>query len=109
MSLNAASLGKDMLTAFKAPLLAKWPEIRIYGETEMKKLAQTLVMIEQLKVSGEINAAQAKLHMQIQKNAARAVMLTIEGLGILAVEAAINAAMGAIKDTVNKAIGFVLI
>lgn len=109
MSLNAASLGQDMLNAFKAPLIAKWPEIRIYGEAEMKKLAQTLVMIEQLKISGEITAEQARLHLQIQKNAVRAVMLTIEGLGLLALEAAINAALAVVKSTVNTALGFVLI
>jgi hypothetical protein len=37
------------------------------------------------------------------------VFLTIEGLGIIAVENALNAAIGAIRDTVNGAVKFALI
>jgi hypothetical protein len=34
------------------------------------------------------------------------VLLTIEGLGIIAVEQAINAALDVLKDTVNSALDF---
>ena len=37
------------------------------------------------------------------------VLLTIEGLGIVAVQNAINAALSVVKDTVNTAIGFTLL
>jgi hypothetical protein len=37
------------------------------------------------------------------------VLLTVEGLGLLAVEQAINAALRVVKDTVNTALGFVLV
>lgn len=109
MSLNASQLGKDILAAFKGTLSNKWPDIKEYGETEAKKLAQSLVMIESLKNSGKINEEQAALHLEIQKNATRTVLLTLEGLGILAVEAAINAALNVVKDAVNTAVGFALI
>ena len=45
----------------------------------------------------------------MQKNASRSVLLTVEGLGILAVEEAINAALDVIKGAANKAIGFALL
>lgn len=109
MSLNASQLGRDMLTAFKGVLSDKWPDIKEYGEAESKKLAQTLVMIEALKLAGKINEEQAALHLGIQKNATRMVLLTLEGLGILMAEAAINAALNVVKDTVNTALGFVLL
>jgi hypothetical protein len=109
MNLDAAALAGNMVGAFKTQFVSKWPAIKTYGESEMKKLAQTLVMIEQLTKAGQITAEQAKLHLQIQKNATRVVMLTIEGLGLLAVEAAINAALDVVKSTVNTALGFVLI
>lgn len=109
MALSASQLGKDILIAIKGSLTEKWPEIKEYGEAEAKKLAQALVMIEALKVSGKINEAQAALHLEIQKNASRTVLLTIEGLGILGVEAAINAALHVVKDAVNTALGFSLI
>lgn len=109
MALSASQLGKDILAALKGTLSEKWPEIKEYGEAEAKKLAQTLVMIEALKVAGKINEEQAALHLEIQKNSSRTVLLTIEGLGVLAAEAALNAALNVVRDAVNTAIGFVLL
>jgi hypothetical protein len=45
----------------------------------------------------------------MQKNSALAVLLTVQGLGLLTVESAINAALGAVKETVNTALGFLLL
>lgn len=109
MNLDAISLGKDILAALNGSLVAKWPDAKEYGETEAKKLAQTLVMIGTLKATGKINKEQAELHLEMQKNATRMVLMTIEGLGILAAEGAINSALNAVKDTVNKEIGFTLL
>mgnify|MGYP003439191727 FL=1 len=49
------------------------------------------------------------MHLEIQKNATRMVLMTIEGLGILAAEAAITAALNVVKDSVNTAVGFSLL
>ena len=109
MSLNASQLGKDILTAFKDTLNEKWPDIKEYGEAEAKKLALTLLMIEALTVSGKINEEQAALHLEIQKNATRTVLLAFEGLGMLAVESAINTALNVVKEAVNTSMGFALL
>jgi hypothetical protein len=109
MSLNVSALGRDMLSAFMDVLKGKAPDIRRYAEAESKKMAQSIVMIEKLVVAGTINEEEPKLHLSIQKNAARTVFLTIEGLGIIAVQEAINAALDVVKDTVNKALGFGLV
>ena len=109
MALDVSKVGADILSAFSTTFKNKWPEIEEYGKAEAKKLAQSLVMIEALKVSGKINEEQAALHLQIQKNATRMVFLAVEGLGVLAVEAAINAALDAVKGAVNTALGFTLL
>jgi hypothetical protein len=109
MALDAGELVKKMFEAFESSLIDKWPEVKDYAEAEAKKMAASLVMIEKLVLSGQINEDQAKLHFQIQRNATRMVLLTIEGLGIIAVEQAINAALDVLKDTVNKALDFTLI
>lgn len=109
MALSGSQLGKDIVAAFKGVFTKKWPDIKEYGEAEAKKMAQALIMIEALVASGKINEEQAALHLEIQKNASRAVLLTIEGLGILAAEAALNAALNAVKESVNTALGFVLL
>lgn len=109
MSLNVSELATKMLDAAKGVLSEKWPEIQDYAEAETRKLAESLVMIEKLKLAGRINEEQAKLHFDIQKNAARTVLLTVEGLGILAVERALNAASAVVQDAVNTALGFHLL
>lgn len=109
MSLNISELAANMLDAAKQVLSEKWPEIEIYAESETKKLAESLAMIEKLKLAGKINEEQAKLLLDIQKNATRIVLLAIEGLGILAVEQALNAAFKSVKEVVNAALGFLLL
>ena len=109
MSLDVGDLSSKMIEAFKGELSDKWPEVRDYAEAESKKLAENFVMIEKLKLSGEIDEEQARLHHEIQQNASRSVLLTIEGLGDIAVEQAINAAMNVVKETVNGALGFILL
>ncbi len=109
MSLDVGELASGMIGAFKGELSDKWPDVKEYAETEAKKLAENFAMIERMKLSGEINAEQARLHHDIQKNATRAVLLAVEGLGLIAVEQAINAAMNVLKDTVNGALDFALL
>jgi hypothetical protein len=109
MSLDAGDLASQMLGAFQGKLSDKWPEVKDYAEAESRKLAENFVMIEKLKVAGEITEEQAKLHHEIQRNASRAVLLTVEGLGLIAVEQALNAAMDVLKDAVNGALDFTLL
>jgi hypothetical protein len=109
MSLDTSQLTTDMINAIKGVLSDKWPKIKEYGETESKKLAESFAMIEKLKLKNEIDDEEARLQFKIQKNASRTVQLTNEGLGVLAAEEAINAAMKVVKDTVNSALGFTLI
>ncbi|NOX69112.1 MAG: hypothetical protein GXP15_07990 [Gammaproteobacteria bacterium] len=109
MTLRASSLVKKMLAAAKSELGEKWPDVRIYAESEARKLAQTIVMIEKLKATGRISRKQADILFDMQKQTSRVVLLTVEGLGLLAAEAAVNAAVKSIRDTVNDAIGWRLV
>jgi hypothetical protein len=109
MSLDVGDLASKMLEAFKGKLSNKWPDVKYYAETESKKLAENFVMIEKLKLTGEITEEQARLHHKIQRNASRSVLLIVEGLGLVAVEQAVNAAMEVLKETVNGALDFALL
>ncbi len=109
MTLRASSLVKKMLAAAKSEVGEKWPDVRIYAESEARKLAQTIVMIEKLKTTGRISRKQADILFDMQKQTSRVVLLTVEGLGLLAAEAAVNAAVKSIRDTVNDAIGWRLV
>ncbi|MDH3647539.1 MAG: hypothetical protein OER80_12285 [Gammaproteobacteria bacterium] len=107
--INVATLTKQIRDAAKGELTDKWPEIKDYANTEAKKIAETIKMISIMTAAGKMSQKAAKIHLRIQKNAATTVLLTVEGLGLIAVENAINAAVRVIQDTVNKAVGFRLI
>lgn len=109
MALDVAAVAAQMLQASKGVFAGKWPKVKAYAESEFKKLAETLAMIEKLRLTGQINEEEAALQLQIQKNATRSVLLTLKGLGLLAVEQAINAALSVVKKAVNTAVGFSLI
>ena len=109
MGLKTSVLVKQMLIAAKGKLDDQWPDVKRYAETEAKKLAATIVMIEKLKVEGKISRNQARILLDMQKNTSRMILLTIEGLSLLTAEAAVNAAIKSIRDTVNSAIGWKLI
>lgn len=107
--LAIADLVKEMLAAFRGSLEEDWPKARDYAKPELTRLAQAMVDIGKLLAEGKITEAEARSLLEIHKNTTRIVFLTIEGLGLIAVENAINAALGAVKETVNGALGFVLL
>lgn len=109
MGLKTSELAKSMLGAAESVLGEKWPEIRDYARGEAKKIAQDMVLVEKLVLKGKMSPERARLHLQIQLNSARTVFLAVEGLGILAAEQALNAALGAVRDAVNTALGFPLV
>ncbi len=108
-TIDVAKLVKDMLAAAQSILKEKWPDARDYAESEFNKIGDSILFIERQRALGLMSEERAKSHLRIQKNATEIVLLAIEGLGILAVEAAINAALAIIRDTVNKALGFALL
>ncbi len=107
--LDTAVLLNQMLGAAKSVLKDKWPQVKSYAEMESKKMLETVAEIQRMRLTGEIDEEQARLLMDMQKHAARAVLLATEIMGLAAAEQAINAALGAVRDTVNKAVGFILL
>ncbi|WP_316738778.1 hypothetical protein [Pedobacter aquatilis] len=107
--LDFATLGKQMLDALKGSFKKDWAEVKPYAEKETRAFAENLKLIALLKLEGKIDEERARLHIDIQKNSMRIVFLTIEGLGILAVENAINAAIDVVRNTVNTALGWAIL
>jgi len=107
--LDVQELLKAMLEAAQGEFSEKWPTIKDFAKSELEKVASTLVQIGKLKATEQITEGEAKILLEMQKNTARTVMLTLEGMGLLLVEAAINSALAVVKDTVNRAVGFVLV
>lgn len=109
MSFTAAGILKPMVAAAHESLAKDWGKAEDYAKPELKKLATSLADIAKLVAADKVNKRQAKALLNIHRNTTQAVLLTIEGLGVIAVEDAINAALGAARDAVNGAVGFKLV
>lgn len=106
---SIGTLVEAMTGAAKASLGRDWPKARAFAEPEFDKLARSLVSIGKMTVDGTITEQEAAALLDIHKNTTRTVFLTVQGLGLLAVENAINAALDAVKDTLNAALGIALL
>jgi hypothetical protein len=109
MALDAKDLLGPMLNAVKPVLSKYWGDVKDFAETEAEKMAKTLATITELRVANKINDQQAQALLDMQRHSMQAVFLAVEGIGLIAAQNAINAALGAVKDMVNKAIGFALL
>lgn len=105
-ALDINGLLNDMVTSAKTSLGDSWPEIDSLAVTSFRTLAQTFIDIEVMQDDGTITIEKAELLIDMQKNTVQTVLLSEEGIGLLAVQNAINAALNAISAEVDKAIGF---
>lgn len=109
MSLDVEALASQMLAA-ALPILKQGAEnAGTFAKTEFTKIAQTIVSVGEQFAAHEINEQEAGLLLDMQKKASQNVLLALQGLGLLAVEGAINAALGVVKTAVNTALKFALI
>jgi hypothetical protein len=109
MSLDLEQLTQTMISAAKGQVADNWPQIKDYAEQEAKKLAENFVLIEKMKLTQSVSDEQAELMYQMQKNATKSVLLAVQGMTTLMAEQALNAALDAVKETVNGALNFTLL
>jgi hypothetical protein len=111
--LNLDDLFTKMLEATKkslqSNLKSRWPKVRDLTAASIRDLAQNMVDIRSLLASGAITREQASLKFSMQRNAFRTLLLTEKGISLIVAEEAVNSALKAVKDTVNKLVGFALV
>ncbi|MGZ5442314.1 MAG: hypothetical protein ACXW5U_08035 [Thermoanaerobaculia bacterium] len=108
MRVSVNTIVKTMLRAAREQAARQWPAARELASEEVRKLASTLAYVKSLLDAGTINAVRARALVRMQENAARSVLRTIEGIGVLTARRTIDAAMRAaatlidLKDPRNK-------
>jgi hypothetical protein len=107
MAIDVEAVGMQMFEAAFAVVKDKAPSTGNYVKGECLKLAQTLATIEAEETAGELSTEQAALLLDMQKTTMRSVLTATEGLGLLDAEAAINAALAVVRQTVDVALGAV--
>jgi hypothetical protein len=109
MTLNAEQLGDDMLAAIKPVLQTHWGKAAPYATAEVQKLAICAVQIEAGYKSGELSPEEARILRDMQASASRAALTTIETIGLITAQDAINAALQVLTAAVNKAVGIAIL
>ena len=109
MTIDTNEIFEKMVEAAKGVFDDKWPETKDYTESEARIFAERFATIARLRAEGKITERRAKLHVEFQKDAWETVLLAVQGLSLLLIEEALNAALDAVKEIVNTAVGFTLI
>lgn len=109
MDLDPVELAGSMVTAMRTSLGDDWDAARKYAEPQLRRLADILVEIGEMVAAGEISPEEARSLLRIHRNTTETVILAVKGMGIVAVENAVNAALGVVRDTVNGAVGVELL
>ena len=107
--MDFSSLLPDMLNAAQVPLAKQWKQAKPYAEAQIRSFIESMERIALLKLEDSITEEEANILINMHKRSMTTVLLTIKGLGLLAIEAAINAALGVARDTINTAIGWKLL
>lgn len=108
-ALNVHELLEIMLRAAKQSLEQQWPRAQEYTEANLKAITHSIMEIAALHAEQKIDAAQAKLDLDIAKDTAEMTLVTNAGLSELTAAQAINAALSAVRTIVNSHIGFGLL
>lgn len=101
MRVSVDTIVKTMLDAARGQAARQWPAARELASEELRKLASTLAYVKSLLDAGTINAVRARALLRMQENAAREVLRTIEGIGVLTARRTIDAAMRAAATLID--------
>lgn len=108
--LDMDKLVEDMTDAAKKVFSDKeWASIDTEAKKAIADLGQCIIDIEHQKNQGLITEENAKLLIEMQKNAIQSVFLQIKGIQLIGCQKAVNAALGVVASAVNAAIGWPLL
>jgi hypothetical protein len=99
--LNIPELLERMLEAAAEPLQDHFDEAKDFAQQSFKSILENAELVATKTAAGDITEEQAKILLRMQITSAQTVLLTIEGIGLLAAQRAVNAAIQVVKDLVN--------
>ena len=101
MNLDIQDIATSMIDAARAEVAGRWPQVKTLAEMELRRLAQSLAEVAQLLADGKIGEAHARQLVHMHQIAARAILLSVQGIALLTAEQAIRSAVGAAARTIN--------
>ncbi|WP_243375283.1 hypothetical protein [Geotalea sp. SG265] len=107
--IEKSHLTARMLEAAKGVLGNVKPESLQFAEARMAKMAEAILTIAAQDKHDEVLIGDAHLYFNLQKNVARCSLYGLKDVGVLAADAAIDAALEAISEEVNRLLCFDLL
>jgi hypothetical protein len=94
------------LQAIEKVLGSKYKEAAIFAENESNKFVQDMAQIGEWKIQGKITESEAASLVSLHKRSYKMVLTSLEGISLIVAENAINSAIGATANSLNKMIGW---
>ncbi len=95
---------QDMLHSMKDIVGVQIKEVKNIATGELLDFAKRTVELGEKVNRGEISEQQAKAILRIRQNAVETVLLSVSGIGLIAAQQAINAAIDVLTGVIKKAI-----
>ena len=103
--LNINKVASDMLQASASSLVKGGEQASEYASHEYAQFIEDIEHVQTMADEGTITAAEAQALVDQYKMSMQAVLLCIEGLGVIAVQNAINAALKVLNNALAAALG----
>ncbi len=107
--IDESQLGIRMLKSARENLGNICPSSLEQANIFLGKIAGSISFIVAQCALGKMMSDEAYLHMSIHKNRARCSLYGLDDVGVLAADAAIDAALEEVREGVNKGLGFNLL
>ena len=109
VALDVQALATAMIDAARGSLSNRGPALQAAAEMELRRLAGALADIGTLLAKGEIDPDRAQALANIHRLSVRSVLRSVEGLGVLAADQALQAVTGVAASVLNRIVGFKLL
>ena len=104
-NLDINKVASDMLQASAGALVKGGEQASEYASHEYAQFIEDIEHVQTMAEEGTISAAEAQALVDQHKMSMQAVLLCVEGLGVVAVQNAINAALKVLNTAIAAALG----
>lgn len=108
-SIDPGRLFDAMLGAMRGSLVSDANEAQKFLQSSSRTLAANTKEVADWLVTGDVTLEEAQALMRMHARSAKMVLTAAETIGLAMAERAINAALSAVRDLVNGAIGLPLL
>lgn len=98
----------DCVNVAKTELGNAWKKAQPYAEHEFKQFAENAEFLAKLKLAGQIDDTELKARLNIQRTSLANVLITIEGIGLVAAQNVVNGIISIVFSAIKTALSVAL-